>query len=99
MLSVLRSLITYLGRSSGQMSKETVSACSAGKSEKSCEGLSITGCDSQPRQQCEAKVRERAYLKWEAAGRPAGDGVQFWLQAEDELAHEESNEEEEAAAN
>src|SRR5262245_61929303 len=28
-----------------------------------------------------------AYLRWEAAGRPAGDGVDFWLAAEDELAH------------
>jgi hypothetical protein len=27
----------------------------------------------------------RAYLKWEAAGRPEGDGVGFWLDAETEL--------------
>jgi hypothetical protein len=33
---------------------------------------------------CE-KIRERAYYKWEAAGCPCGDGVQFWLQAEAEL--------------
>jgi hypothetical protein len=26
-----------------------------------------------------------AYLKWEAAGKPPGDGVNFWLQAEREL--------------
>ena len=32
-------------------------------------------------------IRMRAYEKWEAAGRPAGDGVQFWLQAETELLH------------
>jgi len=30
-------------------------------------------------------VRLAAYQKWEAAGKPAGDGVQFWLQAEQEL--------------
>ena len=30
-------------------------------------------------------IRMRAYEKWEAAGCPTGDGVQFWLQAEREL--------------
>lgn len=30
-------------------------------------------------------IRLRAYRKWEGAGRPAGDGVQFWLEAEQEL--------------
>lgn len=30
-------------------------------------------------------VRERAYLLWEEAGRPEGDGVEFWLMAEREL--------------
>lgn len=33
----------------------------------------------------EQQLRELAYYKWEQAGRPAGDGVQFWLQAEAEL--------------
>lgn len=33
----------------------------------------------------EGTVRERAYLLWEAAGRPEGDGVEFWLKAEEEL--------------
>jgi hypothetical protein len=31
-------------------------------------------------------IRMLAYRKWEAAGRPSGDGVNFWLQAERELA-------------
>jgi DUF2934 family protein len=31
-------------------------------------------------------IRLAAYQKWEAAGKPTGDGVQFWLQAEQELA-------------
>lgn len=26
-----------------------------------------------------------AYRKWESAGRPTGDGMQFWLEAEQEL--------------
>jgi hypothetical protein len=33
----------------------------------------------------ENSVRELAYLKWQAAGSPPGDGVQFWLEAENEL--------------
>ena len=28
------------------------------------------------------RVRLRAYQLWEAAGRPQGDGVEFWLRAE-----------------
>jgi hypothetical protein len=31
------------------------------------------------------EIQLRAYLKWEAAGRPAGDGVNFWLEAEQAL--------------
>jgi hypothetical protein len=30
-------------------------------------------------------IRLYAYQKWEAAGQPTGDGVQFWLEAEHEL--------------
>ena len=33
----------------------------------------------------EDEIRRRAYQKWEAAGRPGGDGVVFWLEAEREL--------------
>lgn len=29
-------------------------------------------------------IRRIAYEKWEAAGCPSGDGVDFWLQAEQE---------------
>jgi hypothetical protein len=31
------------------------------------------------------EIRLRAYQIWEAAGRPGGDGVNFWLEAEREL--------------
>lgn len=31
------------------------------------------------------EVRTAAYHRWEAAGRPHGDGVEFWLAAEREL--------------
>lgn len=30
-------------------------------------------------------IRLCAYRKWESAGKPGGDGVQFWLEAEHEL--------------
>jgi len=33
----------------------------------------------------EEAIRSRAYQLWEVAGRPEGDGVQFWLEAEQEL--------------
>lgn len=33
----------------------------------------------------EQKVREIAYLKWEAAGMPTSDGSEFWLAAEEEV--------------
>ena len=30
-------------------------------------------------------IRIGAYLRWDAAGRPGGDGSHFWLEAEKEL--------------
>lgn len=33
----------------------------------------------------DAVIRLAAYLKWEAAGKPDGNGVSFWLEAEKEL--------------
>jgi hypothetical protein len=30
-------------------------------------------------------VRVRAYQKWEAAGKPCGDGLSYWLEAEQEM--------------
>lgn len=29
-------------------------------------------------------IRNAAYHKWEAAGRPGGNGIDFWLEAEKE---------------
>jgi hypothetical protein len=34
----------------------------------------------------EELVRVGAYFRWDAAGRPGGDGIRFWLEAEQELA-------------
>ena len=36
----------------------------------------------------EERIREKAYGCWEKAGCPTGDGVEFWLKAEAELALE-----------
>ena len=30
-------------------------------------------------------IRDLSYQKWEAAGSPGGDGVEFWLEAEQEV--------------
>jgi hypothetical protein len=35
----------------------------------------------------EEEIRARAYFLWEQAGRPEGDGTQFWLEAEKELSN------------
>ncbi len=35
----------------------------------------------------EEDIRQLAYRRWEEAGRPDGDGTEFWLQAERELKH------------
>jgi hypothetical protein len=37
------------------------------------------------------RIRETAYYKWEAAGSPCSDGVEFWLQAEAEIVAEEKS--------
>ena len=37
----------------------------------------------------EQAIREIAYSKWEQAGWPTGDGMSFWLEAEQELLNQE----------
>jgi Protein of unknown function (DUF2934) len=37
------------------------------------------------------EIRHLAYQKWEAAGQPFCDGVQFWLEAESELLHHDGS--------
>jgi hypothetical protein len=41
--------------------------------------------NEQPADGCEETIRAVAYSKWEAAGHPAGDGLDFWLEAEREV--------------
>lgn len=47
-----------------------------------------TGESFETEGKCESAIREKAYLLWEAAGYPAGDGVDFWIQAEQALSAE-----------
>lgn len=64
--------------------------------EKKTKGTRKTGpsCDSSTTQTlstegtgtcCQTTVRELAYSKWEDAGRPEGDGVEYWVEAEKEV--------------
>lgn len=61
----------------------TKSSCSSlGQVEQlSAEGAEVC-CGSNL---CQDAVRERAYLLWEQAGYPSGDGTDFWYAAEQEL--------------
>jgi hypothetical protein len=34
---------------------------------------------------CADEIRLSAYLRWERAGSPSGDGLQYWLEAEREF--------------
>ena len=49
------------------------------------------GCEAacpsnqQPTNVCEDAIRALAHSKWEAAGCPARDGLEFWLEAEREV--------------
>lgn len=45
----------------------------------------VEATDVAPPTPTEEQIRELAYRKWEAAGHPSGDGVEFWLAAEREL--------------
>jgi len=41
--------------------------------------------EEQPCDEFDMAIRKLAHHKWEAAGFPAGDGVDFWLEAEREV--------------
>lgn len=45
-------------------------------------------CDTQTQEAAfEEAVRTRAYYLWDDAGRPEGDGVEYWLEAQRQLAN------------
>ena len=45
----------------------------------------VASSDDSEEMASDQAIRHCAYRKWEAAGKPTGDGVQFWLEAEQEL--------------
>lgn len=47
-------------------------------------GCEAVGMYRHITKQIHRQIRLRAYYKWDAAGRPAGDGLSFWLEAERE---------------
>ncbi len=53
--------------------RQPAGACTVGMPVQNCKPVT------------EEAVQVRAYQKWESAGKPAGDGVRFWLEAEREL--------------
>ncbi len=59
--------------------KSAANNASASTAAKQPEAPPLTCCEN---------IRERAFVLWEAAGCPCGDGVEFWLQAEAELSGE-----------
>ena len=52
---------------------------------KGLDGASAQNARPKPRAVSEDEIRLCAYCKWENSGKPSGDGVQFWLEAEREL--------------
>jgi hypothetical protein len=72
------------------MRKKVATAANPAPSELSAEPkpTTPTALDKPPPQGppvSEEDIRLRAYQKWEAAGKPCGDGRNFWLEAEQEL--------------
>jgi len=66
--------------------RPTLSHAGAGKSTIPTEAP-VTSSDNDHNEErlSDEDIRLCAYQKWEAAGKPAGDGVPFWLEAEQEL--------------
>jgi len=49
--------------------------------------VASVGKEHAVRSVCADDIRLCAYRKWESAGAPDGDGILFWLEAEQELLH------------
>lgn len=47
-----------------------------------CQVVHAAEGDRVQRFPTEDEIRLSAYLRWEAAGKPHGDGLEFWLEAE-----------------
>lgn len=80
----MRTLNDQSGRST---SVDTPISTSKGTTVPAADQDGDVGClsNQQPTNACEDTIRVLAYEKWETAGCPAGDGFDFWLEAEQEL--------------
>jgi hypothetical protein len=69
------------------MRKKTATVAQSSSSKPASESKPVAAGDPTPNGKVvpEETVRLRAYQRWEAAGMPGGDGVKFWLEAEQEL--------------
>lgn len=63
--------------------RELLVECEPGNGSAECHVQHLT--HEERLDACEAEIRELAYLKWEAAGRPCCDGFDFWIEAEQEV--------------
>lgn len=59
---------------------------SSGSSSCSSSGASCCSSISTSIVNNEDEIREKAYSLWEAAGRPEGDGSDFWIEAQKQIA-------------
>lgn len=71
------------------MRKKTTSTAAISTSPKSTTRRANASMVAEPspngQSASEEAIRLCAYRKWETAGRPDGDGIGFWLEAEREL--------------
>jgi Protein of unknown function (DUF2934) len=69
------------------MFDEVGGATKVAKSSKGGEGNRVMGASTTARRPLPFlnDIRNRAYEKWVAAGRPPGDGARFWVEAEQEI--------------
>lgn len=58
---------------------------SKGKAAAAASARACVATDRDGKPTVDEAIRLGAYLKWEAAGMPGGDGVKFWLEAEKEI--------------
>lgn len=90
----MRFIFSFFSGSGRQMAKASVNAATAKgvKATKAVKGqrgeLSAESAGGTP---VAISIEERAYYKWEASGRPSGDGVDFWLEAENECRSESAS--------
>ena len=69
------------------MSQTTTLPRLTGSKSKTSEAIPAKRRLAEKRTIPEGIIRIRAYQKWEAAGKPEGQSLRFWLEAERELSN------------